>query len=794
MSKNLEAGARNGEEKEATVLFYSSLLHCNPIPTHAPMPRFRNTVNDPKSCSTPSSKEATKTNGSASGEKSKIAADTIDAAAASNEKNNAKKQPCGNKANDPGDFAIEEDYFSSEFTFDYDTDDASSLAPPAIVWTSTGRYSDGDGANDNDTETDTESNIVKTPKSILRDSSSKSNVNVNPASSQFPTGDSAVRNISFGKDVEFRQKKVTPKKAKPKGSVKKHSGKRQQSPSSSSRRKVSSPVISKSTSESTSVSASTPVPVPKPPRPQNYSAVTQPPPAHSMKRPSTSNAPPSWIPRRGVAIDTRTLQSFAGDAIGNTFHALMHGLLRTCCEEGMLPTILSTTAVKEPKSKTAGRVNQHVVIEARVKTLGHQQAASGSDNDESRTSWDELLIPVPIRPPSNMNNTNDRSVVHAPKRLMASDSWRNFGDLVNAITVESSNDTSTKTPLEITIITNDVALFTDTNIDSHKRAVTRLWDRLREKFDSATISSLHIIVFQTGVDALHPSSSTDSTMEGVEFSASSDPLDIPHRLQVVHVAKTVHGHISDLLLKEYKRKDGDKQGSPMDVSFEMKDLHPIRVRSIVRDWKKGVVASSSCTGSISFDLPETVDGTQCSVKLDLSYSILPYPLISSATEVLIQNLKMMKNAYFEVIQLVPLDTLDLSLVYGVPLVAKAALDGDLEQFREMQKIVRELMTYLQQKDVALALRCINDGKDLLSLSSSHSQHQVFIVMAQTNEEQTGSEQGMIYQYVSAGHHILDQKIQSGSDEVSKEYRDLIGSSLDFLDNKMLNPYEDDTQN
>jgi hypothetical protein len=757
------------------------------------MPRFRNTVNGPTSSSTPSAKEATKCG--ASGEKSKIAADTIDAAAASNENNNDKKQPCGNKTNDPGDFAIEEEYFSSEFTFDYDTDDTGSLAPPAIVWTSTGRYSDGAGANDNDIETDTESNITKTPKSILRDSSSKSNVNVNSSSSQFHAGDSAVRNISFGKDVEFRQKKVTPKKAKPKGSVKKHSGKRQQSPSSSSRRKVSSPVIAKSTSESTSASASastsTPVPVPKPPRSQNHTAVSPPPPAHLMTRPSTSNAPPSWIPRRGVAIDTRTLQSFAGDAIGNTFHALMHGLLQTCCEEGMLPTILSTTAVKEPRSKTAGRVNQHVAVEARVKTLEHREAAYGSDNDESRTSWDELLVPVPIRPPSNMNNTNDRSVVHAPKRLMASDSWRNFGDLVNAITVESSNDISTKTPLEITIITNDVALFTDTNIDSHKRAVTRLWDRLREKFDTGTISSVHIIVFQTGVDALHPSLSTDLTTEGVEFSASSDPLDIPHRLQVVHVAKTVHGHISDLLLKEYKRKDGYKQGSPMDVSFEMKDLHPIRVQSIVRDWKKGVVASSSCTGSISFDLPETVDGTQCSVELDLSYSILPYPLISSATEVLIQNLKMMKNAYFKVIQLVPLDTLDLSLVYGVPLVAKAALDGDLEQFREMQKIVRELMTYLQKKDVALALRCISDGKDLLSIS--HSQHQVFIVMAQTNEEQTGSGQGMIYQYVSAGHHILDQKIQSGRDEISKEYRDLIGSSLDFLDNKMLNPYEDDTQ-
>ena len=60
--------------------------------------------------------------------------------------------------------------------------------------------------------------------------------------------------------------------------------------------------------------------------------------------------------------------------------------------------------------------------------------------------------------------------------------------------------------------------------------VIQLWDRLKEHSDSGVISSLHIIVFQMSVDAPQPCSSSPET---------SDPLDIPHRLQVVYVAKTV---------------------------------------------------------------------------------------------------------------------------------------------------------------------------------------------------------------------------------------------------------------
>jgi len=49
---------------------------------------------------------------------------------------------------------------------------------------------------------------------------------------------------------------------------------------------------------------------------------------------ATSNVRPSWIPWRGVATDMRSLQSFDGDAISNTFHLQMQNFLQACFQEG----------------------------------------------------------------------------------------------------------------------------------------------------------------------------------------------------------------------------------------------------------------------------------------------------------------------------------------------------------------------------------------------------------------------------------------------------------------------------
>ena len=740
---------------------------------------------------------------------------------------------------------IEDDYFSSDLSFDYGVDDNDdndendedyNPPPTEIIWSESGTRS---------------SPKQKTPTSILKDSpllsptGSIGNVKYQREEQTPPASSKKKTKVSFGSDVEFRQKTNTPPKPsrakRSTGSSKTkivtkathatHSkGKKRTLKSASSRRKVSSSVNSapnvstvrshKTTSISSANNNSLSPAIDT--DNGNVSTAVTPSTLNAQSPPDITGSAPSWIPRRGLGIDTRILQSFTGDAVGNTFHNHITSFLQSCADQGVLPTMLGTTAWKEPKTKSrksnANRVNQQPGVEANATNLSelyHQL----KDHTSNHNVWDRVLPSVTIRPPSNMNNTKNRDAIHVPKRLLASDSWRTFGDMVDAIILESSLTSTVRiqSPLEITIISNDVALFTDMNTDSHKRAMARLWDRMREKFDANQIRSIKIIVFQTGADALQPSStwsgvdgdqildangtSTCDQMDVKNASLSIDQsADIPHRFKVAHCAKVVQNHLTSLLEKEFKRNSGQHhgRGTPMEVCFEGKDFHPVHFQGIIRDWSREIISSATGTGCISFDLPETLDGTQCSVMLNLSYSILPYPVNSAAAGGLVQNLKSWTNSYFEVLQLVPLDDVDLSFIYGVPITAKAGLDGDLEQYREMQKLVTELWKYLASRDVAIVLSCVKDinvSSGEKTFFDSDGQQQIFLLMAQIpsngmrdGESPVASGNGMLYQYLSNGNQILEKENDSEYNGVAgDDYTDLIKSSLEFLDNAAINP-------
>ena len=553
---------------------------------------------------------------------------------------------------------------------------------------------------------------------------------------------------------------------------------------------------------------------------------------------NTPTSTPSWIPKRGLAIDMRTLYSFSGDAVGNTFRNHVISLLESSRDQGVLPTILGTTALKETKTtKTKGkskdtgdgRMNHQPGIEAQVTNISQMKCNEGSDystgdeiengNGEDATIasnvWGPLLSIVKIRPPSNMSNTKNRDLVHVPKRLLASDSWRIFGDLIDAIVLESAmtmRRSKHQLPMDITIISNDVALFTDTNDERHKRGMTRLWERLKEKFESNQIRSVKFVVFLTGIDCTLPadpaiSSGTNTgsgsgSASGIDNYPSNNHFDddIPQRFKVAHCAKIIQGHLSNLLARELKRHSGmqNYRGSPIDVCLEGKDFHPLHFVDIARGWSREIISSAAGTGCISFDLPETLNGTQCSVMLNLSYSILPYPVNSAATEGLVQNLRSWTHSsYFEVIQLVPLDEVDMSLIYGVPITATAGLDGDLGQYREMQQLVSELWKHLASRDVAIVLRCMKESTFTPAKNKTFygddGHRKIFLLMAQisANEREKtnlASGNGMLYQFLSNSNQILETKTDvKGDGNICDEYTDLIKCSLDMLDKTGLDP-------
>lgn len=651
------------------------------------------------------------------------------------------------------DLGVEQEYFEHSdcaFDYGYDEEDMDNIEKTTVVRS---RFSQRGGDSSPQTP-----QKAKKPKSILtpkkdnQKSSSPSSSSVIINSPAFNTPLEKKAKISFHRDVNFKRKETPVPRTKKRSKIENKKKSAQQKKSSPKRRKRFTKSVTvtqadlenhSSGSESTLTASSTSNVTKAIVNP--YSTQSQ---VVSPATPTSTvveETVPSFIPGRGVAIDTRTLQSFEGDAVGNAFLSHTKNLLDLCEEKGLYSKItLAILSEKQSKRKKDASSNTMPVgIETKVQLPGNGKMS---------------ILPVKIV-------SNGDSV---PKRLLASDSWRYYGDLMDEIVKQLQ----TSQAQEITIVTNDVALFTDLNTDSHKRAVTRLWDRMRKYFNGR-VSKVLFLMMHSGVDVSN-SDDAQTTMMGECGIDGDDSLYIPRRLRITHAMRMIQSHISTLMQKESNKSQQDRSLCPMDVTFDAMPMHPSTSTSIVRDWVKDIVCSPSCSAKISFDLPETLDGLSCSVNLSVSCSVMPYSLQSQACSVLIEDVKQLNSFEFEIVQLVPLAEVDLSLMFGVPLITKAALEDDLVLFREMQKLTKEMFRYLHEQDVAIVLRTRSDDID-------QGPEKVFLLMAQSSADVANN--GLLYQYASGRDQILEMACgkEEVLDENSQDHADLVSSSFDLLD-------------
>jgi hypothetical protein len=140
---------------------------------------------------------------------------------------------------------------------------------------------------------------------------------------------------------------------------------------------------------------------------------------------------------RGVAIDTRFLQTFEGDAASISFLKQTLAFLKGTARRGSLPHILATTYAsvgKHGPNYPKGRQSR-ITVGTRASILpsdvltGNHYTDGRDNNSIQEQIWNQLLEPVRIRPPLNAGNVQNRAAVHVPKSLLAHDSWRIFGDL-----------------------------------------------------------------------------------------------------------------------------------------------------------------------------------------------------------------------------------------------------------------------------------------------------------------------------------------------------------------------------
>ena len=329
-----------------------------------------------------------------------------------------------------------DDEIANQFSsFDFDEE---STPPKAIIW-----------KDANDTTTSHENQLLmglNSPKTITTTSTTsilKENNSSTPKKQKFSSSSSSsspplsatkkkISKVTFHNNVKFRQKtpvkiKRTTKKSPNKKSSQLSSFSRRKSPKSksSSLSSSSSPPLS-NTNVNTPLSSNRSVSAKK-------TIVT---PTMTPNEDETVSTPkasiPSWIPKRGVAIDTRVLETFAGDAVGKMFQKYVLQFFKSASMRGLCPAILATTILKENKRQQSHQQHhqRNGACSNRVIDIRAAHLPIINDGYCDNNIWSEKLIPLlAIKPPSNVGNTKNRNVVHVPKRLLACDSWRMIGDL-----------------------------------------------------------------------------------------------------------------------------------------------------------------------------------------------------------------------------------------------------------------------------------------------------------------------------------------------------------------------------
>ena len=410
---------------------------------------------------------------------------------------------------------------------------------------------------------------------------------------------------------------------------------------------------------------------------------------------------------------------------------------------------------------------------------------------------------------------------------------------VEAIEAKAGKSSSSSCARSITLFTTDANLFSDTSSSAHLRGLEHFVKRIRSSFKKKRMPTIILMIVEsTSMMHLMKTKSYDSTL----MDDSNNETFFPNRLLVIQCVNNIRRRIEEINHAKGVTK------TPINLQLEFMDGNAISFQYLLQTWVKesldqtyasypgwvGIGGILGGQGRLSFDLPETLDGVMCSISLDLQYTILPHRIDSAATKDLVDDMyriSIIAPSSVEVVQTMPLSSVDSSLIHGVPMIARAGFEKDESRYDEMKMLVRQLWTYLSRNSVALVLRVhpeLSDEEDFnerrLSKTTSFEYHssgeQLFLLICEEavqsqpqaldlesnfdicaalevvpNNRRRGESpcQGVLYRYAT-----MSQLLHFGNEEkgiettnvpgLSDHYLDYIERSLDSIVRTGVNPF------
>lgn len=346
-------------------------------------------------------------------------------------------------------------------------------------------------------------------------------------------------------------------------------------------------------------------------------------------------------------------------------------------------------------------------------------------------------------------------------------------------------------PLDVSILISDIALFSEDSSERHSSGLQHFWNGVRNFFVNGNVRSITIVIVETGATSV---AGTISQAAPAVYSSSTSKLAIAQSLcNLRNCLDTLHEDDSHNL----------KKGKcPMQIALEVIGCNFIEYGSILRRWiQKDLLLQARRSNTIEIELPEdALDGSSCSIRLDLSFKAIPFPL-----NIMLQLYP--SDEKMQVIQVVPNDAVDASLIYGVAMAAEPAIDSDYNTFKEMRSLVTQIVKWLTTNDASLVLRGISDkGAGFAQcnnyfLLTAETQHNFTNQATATNISGYFSNcRACLFRY-AASEQILDvgdstNRISSNEysnddndqqKQIDQQYYDYVDKSLQLLDKTALNP-------
>ena len=404
----------------------------------------------------------------------------------------------------------------------------------------------------------------------------------------------------------------------------------------------------------------------------------------------------------------------------------------------------------------------------------------------------------------------------------------------------------------VTLFTTDASLFADIQSTAHIHEFEKFWKRVHNKHirTSSCVSSqttnmvssviaITIMIVET-TSMMHLMKMTKDGSEN-DFSSNDsgfmidehndstihatsgcafDSAAIPNRLHIIQCVNDIRRRI-----RELSHAQQDKGLESLEVQIEFIEGDAISFQSLLQMWVKESFTKTyaGVQGHLSFDLPETLDGCSIRISLDLEYTALPHGIVSPETQRLVEDMRrisLLPPSSVEVLQTVPLSSVDSSLIFGVPMSARAGLENDLSRYNEMQMLARQLWKFLSREDAGLLL-CVSSGSDNNDGSSSglHQSSELFLLVCQkavqklqpsshhdsnylpdiseatdvVPEKQQGGKapcHGILYRYATKSQILCfgnEEEVASGEDETEIQYFGYIERSLETLARTGANP-------